>query len=52
MRSVHKYQSLDTMLKDCLKKKTGIKDCIARMKAWEMAQGRCQVKTGKHCKGK
>lgn len=52
MRSVLKYQGIDTVLKDCLKKKTGVRDCIAGMKAWEMTQGRCQLRTGKHGEGK
>lgn len=51
MRSVIRFQSLDPILKECLKK-TGTKDWIARMEAWEVTQGRCQVKTGKHCKGR
>lgn len=50
MWSVVRYQSLGTMLKDCLKNKTYTEDWIARIEAWGMAQGRCQVRTGKHCK--
>lgn len=46
MKSVIEYQSLDTVLNDCFKKKTGTKDWIARMEAWEMVQGRCQGRTG------
>lgn len=43
MESVIRYQIPDTMLKYCLKKKTWTKDWIARLEAWEMAQGRYQV---------
>ena len=52
MKSVIEYQSLDTVLNDCFKKKTGTKDWIASMEAWEMVQGRCQGRTGKHFKGR
>lgn len=40
------YQNLGAKLKDCFSNKTYTKDWMA----WEIAQGRYQVKTGKHCK--